>query len=250
MNKEYKPLAIKLREQGKTYSEIMQKVPVAKSTLCEWFKSVDLARPQKQRITKARIAGALRGAEARRTSRLKEIENLNTSGRKEVGKLTKRELWLIGTALHWAEGSKQRESSLSAGVMFTNSDPDMLSVFLAWLREMNITEKDLIFELYVHDSRKSEVPVFKKWWTQRLGISPIAISFVYFKRDKILTNRKNTADLYHGLIRIKVRASTSLNRQINGWIQGIVNEGPIPSSPAIVFCLYISSSRGKLRAEN
>lgn|GEM_PF-4594790 len=36
------------------------------------------------------------------------------------------------------------------------------------------------------------------------------------------TSRLNTEDLYHGLIRIRVKESTSLNRRLAGWSRGIV----------------------------
>lgn len=224
MRNGYKEQALALRRKGKTYREIMSEVPVAKSTLSEWFKSVDLAKSQQQRITKARIAGALRGAQARKRNRMTEIEVMKTEGIKKVGKLSERELWLIGTALHWAEGSKQRASSLSAGLIFTNSDPKMLVVFLAWLKVLGVKDKDRVFELYVHAERKKEVLKFKQWWAKQLTIKPDDFFGVYYKQGKILTNRKNTADLYHGLIRIRVRSSTSLHRQVNGWIEGIVQQ--------------------------
>jgi hypothetical protein len=166
----------------------------------------------------------MRGAHARRNKRLLEIKTLNKKGIQEIGKLTRRELWLIGIALHWAEGSKQRESSLSTGVIFTNSDPHMLSLFLNWLKVLGVEKRDIFFELYVHDSRTQEIPASKIWWSKKLRITPSDFGAVYMKRDKIMTNRKNITDLYHGLIRIKVRSSTSLNRQINGWIEGIVQQ--------------------------
>ena len=50
--REEKEKAIKLRKQGKTYSEILSVVPVAKSTLAIWLQSVSLGKKQKQRITK------------------------------------------------------------------------------------------------------------------------------------------------------------------------------------------------------
>ena len=100
----------------------------------------------------------------------------------------------------------------------------MFKVFLAWLRLLKIPEDELQFEMYVHENRKSEVPEFKRWWSIQLQIPTGKLESVYFKRDKINTNRTNTTDLYHGLIRIRVRSSTSLNRQVNGWIQRIVQQ--------------------------
>jgi hypothetical protein len=216
-----KEYAIGLRRDGKTYSEILLQVPVAKSTLTEWFKSVKLATPQKQRITQLRIDAQKKGAKARRNIRLKQVEELNCSGIKDVGKLTDRELWLIGTALHWAEGSKQKEHNPSTGVMFTNSDPKMLKLYLRWLKHLKVPMSSISFELYVHAVRSREVSAFKLWWSTQLRINVKQLDTVYLKMGAIKTNRKNVADLYHGLIRIKVRASTTLNRQVNGWIEGI-----------------------------
>ncbi len=222
MNLVAKQNAIRMRRAGRTYSEILVEIPVAKSTLSEWLKSVGLSTPQKQRITQKRLAAAQRGADARRNARLEELEKHIVKGRDHVGKLSARELWLIGTCLYWAEGSKQRDTSLSSGVIFGNSDSEMIRVFMHWLRLMNIHNSAYWFELYVHESRKTDVPAFRMWWAKELNVPTNQISKVYFKRGNIKTNRTNIGDSYHGLIRIKVRASTILNRKINGWIYGIV----------------------------
>ena len=213
-----------MRRKGKTYAEIMSRIPVAKSTLSEWFKSVELATPQKQRITKARIAGALRGAQARKTSRLAEVAQEMEAGLEDVREITERELWLIGTALYWAEGSKQNERSPSEGLAFGNSDYRMLAVYLEWLRALKIPEQRITFELYVHRDRKKDSEVFQKWWVTKLGISPARLTRVYLKNGNPKTNRQNVGDLYHGLLRIKVKTSTTLNRRIQGWVAGIVTE--------------------------
>ena len=122
-------------------------------------------------------------------------------------------------------GPKDRNKEnqiLVGGVTFGNSDVEMIKVFIQWLDLMNVQESGYYFELYVHESRKSEVLMFKKWWANQLGVSTKKMDRVYLKKGNIKTNRKNIADLYHGLIRIKVNSSTTLNRQINGWVYGIV----------------------------
>lgn len=235
MKLEEKQKAIKLRKAGRTYSEILSEIPIAKSTLSEWLKSVQLATPQKQRLTKKRKEASLRGGQARHKARISEVEALEHKGRAEVDTLSARELWLIGIALYWAEGSKQYEHSPSTGIMFSNSDPQMIHVFLKWLKQMNVPSSEIYFELYVHDTRKSEALTFKNWWVRQLDISPRQLNRIYFKKGNPKTNRKNIADLYHGLVRIKVNSSTILNRKINGWIHGIVaslGSGVIGNTPA------------------
>ena len=222
MKFEEKQKAIKLRKAGKTYSEILAEIPIAKSTLSEWLKSVQLAKSQKQRITKKRRDSALRGARIRHETRIAEVKALEQKGLTDVDKVSARELWLIGVVLYWAEGSKQYDHSPSTGVTFNNSDSRMLLVFLKWLAQMKVPASAICFELYVHETRKSDVPAFRSWWARELNISPHKLDRVYFKKGNPKTKRKNIADLYHGLIRIKVNSSTVLNRRISGWVHGIV----------------------------
>ncbi len=218
-----KQKAITLRKAGKTYAEILAEIPIAKSTLSEWLKAVQLATPQRQRLTKKRREAGLRGGRARREARISEIKTLERNGRTEIGRLSSRELWLIGIALYWSEGSKQYNHSPSTGVTFNNSDARMVRVFLKWLEKMNVPASAICFELYVHEARRSEVSAFKNWWAHELNISKHQLDRVYFKKGNPKTKRKNIADLYHGLVRIKVNSSAILNRKISGWVHGIVD---------------------------
>ena len=217
---EYKH-ALQLRKEGNTYKEILKIIPVAKSTLSLWLRSVGLAKPQMQRLTKKRLEAGRRGGLSRRIARVREVCHLVDVGVKEVGNLTERELWLIGTTLYWAEGSKQHAHNPSGGVLFSNSDAGMHRCFLKWLSLVKVSDEAIVFELYVHRTRKKNIPEFKQWWARALDISESKLGTVYFKSEKINTKRHNVKDLYHGLLRIKVAESTSLNRKIQGWIEGI-----------------------------
>lgn len=210
--------ALLLRKQGKTYKEILTEIPVAKSTLSLWLRSVALSKPQKQRVTQKRKAAALKGAQVRRDRRLKEIQEHTLGAVKKVGRISKREVWFLGVALYWAEGAKQNQRSPSAGVQFGNSDPSMIRIFLAWLDLLSVSREDIYFELYIHKDRKRETLSFRRWWSRELDIPLSQLSRVYYKQGNPSTNRTNTGNLYHGLLRIKVRNSTSLNRKIHAWI--------------------------------
>jgi len=65
-----KEKAIKLRKKGHSYSQILEKIPVAKSTLSLWLRSVKLAKRQKQQLTQKKLAAAFRGAMKRREQRI------------------------------------------------------------------------------------------------------------------------------------------------------------------------------------
>ena len=146
-----KARAISMRKQGLTYSEIRRDIPVAKSTLSLWFHDVGLAEHQKQRITAKRIEGQKRGAEARRTQRIKVQHDIWSAAEKEIGELSRRELWLIGIALYWAEGAKEKTWRTGARLIFSNSDPRMIRAFVAWIKEFaGVKYGDIQFLLIEH----------------------------------------------------------------------------------------------------
>ena len=222
MKAELKNKAIALRKEGNTYSEIMKVIPVAKSTLSEWLKQVGMVKEVKQIFTEKRRLASLRGGQAKRKQRLDLCNLINVKAEKEIGEMTRRELWLVGTALYWAEGSKEKEGRPGTGISFSNSDYQMVNLFLKWLMVViNIPREEISCEIYIHDSYRDEIPRFQKYWSTKTGLPLSYFNTVYFKRIKINTKRKNVGDLYNGQLRVKVCRSSSLNRQVTGWVRGI-----------------------------
>ncbi|HEY0908513.1 MAG TPA: hypothetical protein VGE35_04160 [Candidatus Paceibacterota bacterium] len=224
MKTELKVKAVAMRREGKTYSEIRKVVPVAKSTLSLWFHEVELATHQKQRITQKRIDGQKKGAEARRGQRILAQETIWSESERQVGNLSARELWLVGIALYWAEGTKEKESKPGKGVIFTNSDPSMIRVFIVWAKKFGqVSMGDMRIDLYIHESKRHEVPLAVDFWSRELRVPKSVIKGVYFKKNKINTTRKNTGGLYNGLLRVSISRSSTLLRKIEGWSKGIGN---------------------------
>lgn len=214
--------AVALRRQGLTYSEILREIPVAKSTLSLWFRSVGLASQQKQHITAKRIEGQKKGAAARKNQRIRLQESIWSKAVLEVGDLSRRELWLIGIALYWAEGSKEKEWRPGEGITFSNSDPRMIRVFLAWVKEFAVIKKeDIKFSIYIHESKSGEVSAVREFWAKEIGIMSASFSKVYFKKNKFNSKRKNIGLLYNGLLRVRIPRSSILVRKIEGWVRGI-----------------------------
>ena len=219
---EEKERAIKLRKQGFSYSEILKEIPVAKSTLSLWLRSVGLSKKQKQRLTEKKLASMKKGWEACRRKRLNITELIKSEARKEIKKITKRDLWLIGTALYWAEGAKEKKWNSGVSLKFSNSDPIMINFFLKWLKEVClISPQNIIYELYIHETADWKNAV--RYWSKVVS-TPFSKIRVYFKHNKISTRRKNIGEDYHGLIMIRTKRSTNLNRKITGWIEGICKQ--------------------------
>ena len=217
-----KEKAIKLRKRGLSYSEILKKISVAKSTLSLWLGSVGLARKQKQRLTEKRLAAALRGSIKKREQRIAITNEIKTKARNEIGKLSNRELWLTGVALYWAEGTKQKEHNVSQKVKFSNTDPIMIKVFLRWLQNIcGIPKSEISFRISLHETAINKLDKVQKYWAKITGLPINNFQKIDWKKHRINTKRKNTGEKYFGLLNVYIRNSTNLNRKIQGWIEGI-----------------------------
>ena len=206
-----KTRAISLRKKGLSYNEILREVPVAKSTLSVWLKNIGIAKPQKQKLAQQKAQ------EACRQSRISRETLLVGAAKQEIGKISKRELWLIGIILYWAEGSKQKAHNVSQRVSFGNSDPDMIKLFIRWAKEINRCKSDdFVYSLYIHET--SNTKRARIFWEKTVNGK---ISWTYLKKHNPKSRRRNTQDNYHGLLRVDIRRSTDLNRIIRGWSQGI-----------------------------
>lgn len=214
--------AIKFRKQGFSYSEILQQIPVAKSTLSLWLRDIGLAKRQKQQLTEKRLAAIKKGGAARKSQRIEKENAIKKTAQKHIKTINDYELLLIGATLYWAEGSKQKEYSPSVGVIFSNSDLSMIKVFLRFLNKIcNIKKNEIFFELFIHET--ADCKVAQNWWSEKLNIDVEKFQKVYFKKNFIKKiYRKNISNDYHGQLRIRVQNSTDLNRKISGWINGIV----------------------------
>lgn len=222
-----KEKAIILRKEGLSYREILEKVPVAKSSLSLWLKSVGLSKSQKQRLTDKKLSSARRGALKKKEDRILRTKIIKENSEKEVGKVTEREKWLIGIALYWAEGSKEKEWNPGSRTQFSNSDQNMIRFFMFWLTEVCGISRDRISpDIYIHESHRERMSAVVNFWSRETSISTSKFKHIYFKKNKINTKRRNTGDNYYGVLRLSVSASSELNRKISGWTNGIIRSVP------------------------
>lgn len=216
--------ALRLRKQGLTYNEIREKIKVSKSTLSLWLRSVGLAKRHTRRISEKQRQTQKRAVEKWHTQRVEKTRSIKEQAYGEIGPLTKRELWFIGIALYWAEGSKEHEHGTR--VQLSNSDPHMLLLFKKWACEyLKAEEDDFDYTLYIHE-RARNISGAVGYWADFLSIEPHQISLV-FKKHNPSPKRKNIGVNYRGLVRLTIRRSTDLNRRISGWIDGIVSASRI-----------------------
>lgn len=211
--------AIELRKSGLSYNEIKQKVNVSKSTLSLWLRSVGMAKRHARRLSEKQRMSQKKASYLWHQKRVEKVQRIKQQAAAEVHKLSDKEKWLIGICLYWAEGSKEKNKSTP--VQFTNSDPHMVFLFREWIiKFLKQNPADIIYSLYIHE-RTGNLDCALGFWADFLGIEPHNIKIV-FKKHNPSPKRKNIGVQYRGLIRMTLRNSTDMNRQISGWIDGII----------------------------
>lgn len=212
--------AVELRKTGVSYAELMRRFGVAKSTLWRWLKAEGLVAATPQQFTELRRLAQQKATVIVRRNHATRTAAILEQAKGSIGQISLRELWLIGIALYWAEGAKQKPHNPAQRMAFSNSDPAMLKTFIQWLREAcHIPSQDLAFELYIHESANREAA--RRFWSAALHV-PLDQWRIRLKRHRISTRRRNVGPQYVGLVRISVARSTQFNRKIAGWISGII----------------------------
>ena len=221
-NKEYYEKAIKLRREGLSYNEILRQVPVAKSTIALWLHSVGLSKRVKHILTEKKRLAALSGAKARHDERIRSTRQIFKKCKEELGPLSKRDIFILGIALYWAEGSKEKEEKPGSSVRFTNSDARMVKLFLVWLLDIaKVTKEKIHFSIYIHANQADYIDRQRIYWSEQTGFDLSCFNRVYYKVHRLKTNRINIGDSYHGVLNVNVRSSSVLLRKIAGWVQAM-----------------------------
>ncbi len=214
-----KNLAMSLRRGGYSYSEIQKFVSVPKATLSYWFKDIKLSEAQLVRLQKKRNDAIQQGAQVRSKRVNEAIEKIERTSAKDIKEISKRELWLMGVMLYWRERVSDRD--VKKGVKFTSSDPYLIRLFLKWLMEVGqLGEADVLCDILIEDDKKKAIG----YWSEVTGFPQAVFTRVYVQKAKKKRKKRETKKAEFGLLRIRVKASSMLARQLSGWIMAIQNK--------------------------
>lgn len=212
--------ARELRLQGRTYDEIQNELGCSRSSVSLWVR--DLPRPERaKRTPEESSALARKGWEPRLRLREEERRQQKEEARRSVGRITERELFLAGVSLYWAEGTKDKPYARREKVIFVNSDPGTIRIFLRWLETQGVEPERLRFTVMIHET--ADVPAAEDYWARLVG-DPGRSRFTKttIKRHNPKTLRKNVGDSYRGCLTVRVMRSADLYRRIEGAWYGIV----------------------------
>ncbi|MFD8261030.1 hypothetical protein ACFV19_19335 [Streptomyces griseoluteus] len=210
--------ARELRRQGCTYDQIEATLGCSRSSVSLWVR--DLPKPERKRSPEEAAAISRKGWEEKLRIRDEERRRTKDEARRRVGALSERELFLVGVGLYWAEGAKDKPYDRRENVAFVNSDPGMITTFLAWLDLLGVERERLRFTVMIHET--ADVPGAERFWAEVVDADRAAFNKTSLKKHNPKTVRRNTGDAYRGCLVIKVLKSADLYRRIEGAWYGIV----------------------------
>ena len=86
----------------------------------------------------------------------------------------------MGAMLYWAEGHKEKEYRPGSGAQFTNSDPQMIKLFLIWLDKIcEVKANEITFSIYIHENSKNNTESVKKYWADITGFKKIIFAILF-----------------------------------------------------------------------
>ncbi len=126
--------------------------------------------------------------------------------------------------LYWAEGAKSKPYRPSEKVIFVNSDPRMIRVYLGWLSHLGVTPDRLAFHVMIHES--ADIAAAEHYWADLVGVSVDQLGKTTIKKHNPKTVRKNVGEDYRGCLTVRARQGAELYRRIEGWWDGIADHFP------------------------
>ena len=215
MKSEQKQKARELRSKGLSNNDIAKELKVSKSSVSLWVRDIKLTPEQIQKLEQQnpiynkQLCGASVIEKNAREIRLSY---------QEAGKIKAKEnnpLHQAGCMLYWAEGTKSKNQC-----RFTNSDPEMVKLFVRFLREChNIANNKITLTINCYTTNGLSKQDIENYWLSTLQLEK---SNLRKGQENIVprsvTNTIKHNKLIYGIICICIN-STELVQNIYGSIQ-------------------------------
>ena len=199
------------RRSGTSFKRIATELGISPATVHRWTRDIELAPDQRERLRADPAAVEARAATWRRKCRARR-EAYQQTGRERarVGD----PLHLAGCMLHWAEGSKSRNT-----LKLANSDAALVAFFCRFLRQsLDVKAAEMRLALNVYLGNGLTIEEIETHWLRKLELpkSCLRKHTVNCKPTSSSGRKKNK--LPFGVATVSVQ-STELVQHIYGAIQ-------------------------------
>lgn len=213
--------AQELRKKGLSYREILQTIPVSKSTISLWCRDIKLTNKQKLRLLNNKQFGQKKGsiiaAENKRNARIERTKNIRILAKKDVGKIMNRDKFIAGIALYAAEGTKG-----DGKAAFANSDPQLIKFMMIWFKTFSkISLEKFRGSIWLHEGLNEKKA--KDYWSNLTGIPKNQFHKTYVAKIKINSKKVRKNIHQYGVFSIRF-SDSSTHRKIMGWISAVFDD--------------------------
>jgi transposase-like protein len=215
---EVRPRAVALRRSGHSVPAIARELGIARSTAWLMTSTVPVQADDSGAASPAGTSPPAR-VTRRRAAIRRHQDKLRWA--RSVGDLSDRELLLVGAAMYWAEGSKDKPWRRDESLTFVNSDPTMIRVYLRWLDLMGVERERLTFRLQIHES--ADIAAALDYWSDLVDVEPSSFKPTTVKRHRPRTTRRNVGQAYRGCLCIRVLRASGEYRAAEGLWYGVVD---------------------------
>lgn len=214
--------AVNLRKEGYSYNYISKNIGISKSTLSGWLQNIPYS-PNDFTISTIGNARAKSG-EVKAKIKMQSYELAMQLAKNDIGKLTKRDIFMLGIGVYIGEGSKTGDI-----VRIVNSDPRIVRFGVRWFIEMcGLTIENMVARIHLYPSNNEQDAI--NYWHKETGIPKSN-----FQKSSIdtRTNKKSIriGTTPHGTLHVSVRANgnkdfgVALSRRIAGWMDLVLEYG-------------------------
>lgn len=210
--------ALKLRRQGVSINAIASRLKVSKGSVSIWCRDIQMSLAQQERLTLAKIKaghkGRMMGAESNRQKKRDNIATQEALAKKMVGKMSKRDRFMLGIGLYWGEGVK----SGASGTALVNSDPSVILFARDWFEQLGVQRCDFNPYIYISEIHKPRSKIILDFWSNLLSVPENQFNKIIFLKGRPKKKYENY-DSYYGVLALRVARGTTLRYKIIGLIQ-------------------------------
>lgn len=204
------------KEEGIAVGKIAKELGVSKGSISYWVRDIELTKEQKAKLIVRSGYNRYQGSIAVKEKYLQIRKEAQKKGRDKVKNNQASDLYKAGCLLYWAEGGKTVNH-----IDFTNSDIEMMKVFVKFLREcMNVGNDDITIRLNCHLNNGLTIEEIENFWLMELG----NLSRGCLRKHTIQYGDKSRGvrKLKYGICSVRV-CNVKIIQEIFGAIQAMFN---------------------------
>lgn len=206
MKTDKKIQAIELRKAGVSMRSIAAQLEVAKSSISLWTRDIPIPIHCRNKIGQNRTVqsysnnGKLASASARKKRLIFQQTGINQA------RAAAENLFIIGCMLYWCEGHKSKNT-----IEFANSDPDLIVLFIKFLRSsLNVEDDAIKLRINVHLNNGLSQADIQNYWLNLTGLKNANLRKGTYNRYSKSSSRRKS-NLIYGTVHLVVCSTEKLH---------------------------------------